>query len=269
MAQVASTTDKQANLAAVSEYVEAAAGQGAQLVVFPEYTMFNAAPMDASFVAAGEPLDGSFCEEVRRIASRFDITVAVGVLETTDATEDRVFNTIVVVGSDGRDVCRYRKEHLYDAFGTSESAFLLAGDNGGGVAFDVGGVRVGLMTCYDLRFPEMGRVVADAGAEVALIPSSWTPGPRKEDHWVTLTRARAIENVFYVAAVCQAPPISTGGTLLVDPMGAILADGGESPTLLVREIDLKRVAAVREQVPVLANRRYRVIAATDREGNAS
>ncbi len=258
LAQVASGTDKTANLTAVADFVEQAAGQDAQLVVFPEYTTFNKPPVDVSYVQAAEPLDGSFCTQIRELAARFGIIVALGVLETTEVA-DHAYNTIVVVGPDGGDLCTYRKEHLYDAFGGRESDFLLPGSNGGPVTFTVDGVRVGIMTCYDLRFPEMGRVIADAGAEVALIPSSWTPGPRKEDHWLTLTRARAIENVFYVAAVGQAPPFSTGGSLLIDPMGAVLADGGDEPNLIVRDIDVCRVATTRERVPVLENRRYRVV----------
>jgi deaminated glutathione amidase len=116
------------------------------------------------------------------------------------------------------------------------------------------------MTCYDLRFPEMGRVLADAGTELALIPSSWTPGPRKEDHWRILNRARAIENTYFVAGVCQAPPVSTGGSILVDPLGIVVGEMGEKPGLIVREIDRTRVEEVRDTLPVLSNRRFDVVA---------
>ncbi|MFJ9590746.1 carbon-nitrogen hydrolase family protein [Streptomyces acidicola] len=257
MAQIDSTADKDANLAKVRAAVADAAG--ADLVVFPEFTMYEHAEVGPWFVEAAEPLDGPFCTELAAIARNGGVHLAAGILESIPG-ENRAYNTIVVYAPSGELVAKYRKLHLYDAFGLRESDIIRPGEDFEPVTFTVNGVKVGVMTCYDLRFPESARSLADAGVDLALLPASWAPGHRKEDHLQVLTRARAIENTYFLATVCQAPPMATGGSLLVDPMGIVVGELGEVPALAVYEIDPERVTQVRRKNPCLSNRRFGVVA---------
>ncbi|MCW2643126.1 MAG: putative hydrolase [Dactylosporangium sp.] len=259
MGQIDSTADKADNLEKVHRMTAQAASEGAHLVVFPEYTMYQSKPLDLSSVAAAEPLDGPFCTAVRTLAAERRVAIAIGVLEEIPG-EDRAYNTIFIAGPDGSHVTEYRKLHLYDAFGDRESDILRPGEHCGAVTFEIAGVTVGVMTCYDLRFPEIARSLADAGAELAILPASWTPGPRKEDHWEVLTRARAIENTYFLASVSQAPPISTGGSLLVDPMGTVVGEIGENAGVGTYTVDPARVSQVRQKNPCLENRRFAISA---------
>lgn len=259
LAQVDSGTDKARNLARVREATERAADDGARLVVFPEYSMYEKKMVDATFASAAEPLDGRFATGVREVAARRGVTVAVGIVERA-AGDGRPFNTVLVVGPDGQTLARYRKVHLFDSAGFRESAAIHPADDLGAVTFAVDGLTAGLMTCYDLHFPEMGRVLADAGAGLVLVCSSWVPGPGKADQWAVLARARAIENGCFVAAVSQTPPVSIGRSLLVDPMGTVLGRLGEAPEVAAFSIDPELVAATRARNPSLAHRRFRTVA---------
>ncbi|MGB0099403.1 MAG: nitrilase-related carbon-nitrogen hydrolase, partial [Nocardioides sp.] len=146
--------------------------------------------------------------------------------------------------------------HLYDSFGYRESDRLTAGPTGSAwPVVDVGGFRIGLMTCYDLRFPEMARALVDAGAEVLVVPAAWVAGPRKVDHWRTLVRARAIENTVFVLAAGQSGPRYSGHSLVVDPLGDVLAEAGENDEVLGAELTRERLEESRRTNPSLANRR--------------
>jgi predicted amidohydrolase len=253
--QLPGSPDKDANLAIVAEQVGAAAAGGAGLIAFPEYAMYKQPVRDRGFLDAAEPLDGPFATRVRALAHEHRIAVAIGVQERIDG-EDRAYNTLLLVDETGGDVGAYRKLHLYDAFGGTESTWVRPGELDQPLVFDLGGFRAGTMTCYDLRFPEMARVLVDQGAEVLLIPAAWTPGPRKEDHWSTMVRSRAIENVAYVVAPGMAPPIGTGGSLIVDPMGVVLAELGEETAVAIADVSRTRLDAVRAKNPALQHRRY-------------
>ena len=255
--QTPGTPDKEANLATIAEMVGRAAADGTELIAFPEYAMFKQAGRDDRFYEEAEPLDGPFCEGIRRLARDHGTAIVVGIQEAT-ADDRRPYNTLLLVDRTGTDVGVYRKLHLYDAFGGTESTWVRPGELDQQLVFEIGGMRLGTMTCYDLRFPEMARALVDAGAEAILIPSAWTPGPRKEDHWSTLVRARAIENVSYVIAPGMAPPLCTGGSLIVDPMGVVLAEVGEDVGIGIAECTPERVAAVRAKNPALEHRRIGV-----------
>ena len=151
----------------------------------------------------------------------------------------------------------YRKIHLYDSFGYRESDRLLAGehDPAAPALVELDGWRLGLMTCYDLRFPELARRLVDAGAEVLVVPAAWVAGERKVDHWRTLARARAIENTAYVVAAGQPAPRYSGHSLVVDPFGDVLAEAGEGADLVRADLDPARLAEARRTNPSLANRR--------------
>jgi predicted amidohydrolase len=254
--QLPGSPDIAANLATISDQTAAAAAGGAGFIGFPEYAMFKQPIRDEGFLEAAEPLDGPFADAIRGLARTHSIAIAVGIQERIP-DEDRAYNTLLMVDEGGRDVGAYRKLHLYDAFGGTESRWVRPGDVDQQLVFDLAGFRVGTMICYDLRFPEMARVLIDQGAEVILLPAAWTPGPRKEDHWRTMVHARAIENVAYVVAPGMAPPIGTGGSLIVDPMGVTLAELGEETGIAIAEVDRARLESVRTKNPALGHRRLK------------
>lgn len=252
--QVTSGANKERNLADIAKEVVEAKSLGAELIAFPEYAMFKQAVRDAQFLTAVEDLDGPFATRVREMAQEHRIAIIVGLAERIP-DEDRAYNTLLVVSAQGEDLAVYRKIHLYDAFGGSESDWIRPGSVEQSLVVGIGDMRFGLMTCYDIRFPEMARLLVDRGAEVIVVPAAWTPGPRKEDHWRTLVRARAIENTAYVVAPGIAPPLCTGGSLIVDPMGVVLAEIGEGTGLAVANLSSERVADVRRTNPTLEHRR--------------
>jgi predicted amidohydrolase len=228
----------------------------ADLVVLPEAFARDFGPTTEELGPFAETDDGPFAQAVERLAARSGATVVAGMFEKS-ADPARPFNTLLVRGGAHAS---YRKIHLYDSFGYCESDRLSAGP-WSPVVLDVAGFRVGVMTCYDLRFPELGRALARQGAEVIVVPAAWVPGrteaehATKLDHWRTLSRARAIENTVYVVAVGQAAPRYTGCSLVVGPMGDVLAEAGAEPALLTVELTQDDLAHARSANPSLANRR--------------
>jgi predicted amidohydrolase len=225
---------------------------GPHLVVFPEVMMRDFGSPGSDISEFAEDLDGPFVKRLTELASTHGVTIVAGMFERSeDAT--RPYNTLVVVDGDGLRAS-YRKIHLYDSFGYKESLRLLAGDIEP-LVVEVGGFQVGLMTCYDLRFPELARALVDRGAEVLVVPAAWVAGPRKVDHWRTLLTARAIENTVYVAAAAQPGPRYTGHSLVVTPRGEVteIDEGGQAVQVRVERPVLDEVRA---ENPSLANRRF-------------
>lgn len=258
VAQFAPGSDKAENLAAIRRLAATAAARGAQLVVFPEYSSFFTPELGQAALDAAEPLDGPFVDGVAEVADALGVYIVAGMLERTD-DPSRFSNTIVAIAPGVGVEARYRKTHLYDAFGQRESDWVVAGPIEEPQTFAIGQLTVGIQTCYDLRFPEVTRRIVDAGAEVVLVPSEWVRGPLKEQHWRTLVTARAIENTVYVAAADQAPPIGVGNSMIVDPMGVELATIGEETDVAVAWISKSRLAQVRSTNPALALRRFAVV----------
>ncbi|MBO1267319.1 carbon-nitrogen hydrolase family protein [Arthrobacter cavernae] len=254
LGQLESGTDVKANLAAIDGFAAAAALDGAALVAFPEYATYEKKTVDATFPEVAEPLGGPVCQELARTARRHRIALVAGVVETSEEP-GKAYNTLVAFGPDGKQLAVYRKIHLFDAQGFGESTFIRPGPSTSPVVFEFGRARFGLMTCYDLRFPELARSLSDAGAQVLLVCSSWVPGTHKTEQWLALNAARAIENSVYVAGVCQAPPVSVGRSILVDPMGLIEADLGLEPGVRAVDVSLETVARVRELFPMFRQRR--------------
>jgi predicted amidohydrolase len=185
------------------------------------------------------------------------VTVLAGMFEVADGRH--VFNTVVAVGPGGELAGSYRKQHLFDALGWMESDRLLAGSPGDGLVLPVGDLTVGVMTCYDVRFPELARFLVDEGAQLLAIPSAWVAGEHKLEQWRALTTARAIENVCYVAGAVQTPPTYTGGSRVVDPWGVeIAAVEPATEGVAVADVSTEKVAECRQRMPSLANRRWRV-----------
>ena len=222
----------------------------ADLVVFPEAFARDFGPPDDALGGHAEPVDGPFVREVERLAGEWSTTLLAGMFEVSDDPA-RPFNTLVLRG---RATADYRKVHLYDSFGYLESDRLSAGPVDA-VTARLGEFTLGLMTCYDLRFPEQGRALVDAGADVLVVPSAWVAGERKVEHWRTLVRARAIENTAYVVAVGQPGPRYSGHSMVVDPLGDVVVEAGLEPASVSATLDPEVLVAARRTNPSLANRR--------------
>jgi deaminated glutathione amidase len=259
LAQIASGDDPAANLDEVEAKVGEAAAAGAELVVFPEATMRRFGP---GLRRVAEPLDGPWASRLAELARSARVTVVAGMF--TPADRNRVRNTLVAAGPDGTR--HYDKIHLFDAFGFAESDTVAAGDDP--VVIGVAGVPVGLTTCYDVRFPGLYTRLAEQGASIVCVAASWAAGPGKVDQWQLLTRARALDSTTFVLAAAQADPTTVGlepasgapagvgHSAAISPRGDVLAALGAEPDLLVVDLDLDEVAAARQAIPVLANRRF-------------
>lgn len=256
VAQFAPSASRAANLADIESAARSATARGARVIVFPEYSSYFVDPFDATLADHAEDLDGPFVSTLTALAGELDAVVVAGLLEKADDGR-RVRNTVVAVGAEGIRAV-YRKLHLYDAFGQRESDWVEPGEIGPAETFQVDGLRFGLMTCYDLRFPEVARTLADAGVDVALVPAEWVRGPLKEHHWQVLLQARAIENTFFVAAADHAPPLGVGHSMVVDPQGVPVAQIGTASDVAVAHVDPAAIARVRRVNPALALRRFRV-----------
>jgi predicted amidohydrolase len=257
VAQFAPGSDKEANLIAVRDLATEAAALGAGLVVFPEYSSHFVPALGQESLDAAEPLDGPFATAVGALAKVLGIHIVAGLLERA-ASGDRVSNTVIAMNPHGERVAKYRKMHLYDAFGQKESDWVVAGDIEPPETFTVGGLTVGLQTCYDLRFPEVTRRLVDAGADIVAVPSEWVRGPLKEHHWRTLVTARALENTIYMLAADHAPPVGVGNSMVVDPMGVELVTIGETTDVAVTHVSPARLEEVRRVNPALTLRRFKI-----------
>ncbi len=256
--QLVSGLDPAENRRMVAGRVAEAADAGAELVVLPEATMCTFGEPAFDLAGVAEPLDGPFVDALHQVAGRYGVTVVAGMFERS-AEPHRAYNTAVAVGPGGLDAA-YRKIHLFDALGARESDRLVAGDPAKDVVtFGLGAWRVGLMTCYDLRFPELARALCDAGATVVCVPAHWYPGPGKAEVWETLVAARAIENTAYVVAAGKPMPEAVGRSRVVDPAGVVLAALlGTGEGTAAAELSLDRLAEVRAALPLLEHRRFRV-----------
>ncbi len=257
VAQFAPGDDAAKNLDDIRRLATVAVRRGAKLVVFPEYSSFFTPELGAQSVAAAESLDGRFATSLASLSAELNVHIVAGMLEAV-ADPARFSNTLVAFDAAGTFVAKYRKIHLYDAFGFKESDWVVPGAVETPETFPLGDLTVGLQTCYDVRFPEVTRRIVDAGADLVLLPSEWVRGPLKEHHWRTLVVARALENTVYVAAADQAPPIGAGNSMIVDPMGVELATIGENEDVALAWVSAVRIAEVRKLNPALALRRFTV-----------
>ncbi len=260
--QMCSTTDPPANLETADRLVRRAAGDGAQLVVLPEKWPSLGAGGDVR--AGAQTLDGSAISWARAIAAELRVDLVAGSLsEAPVAGEDRGANTSVHVGPDGDIKAVYRKVHMFDVLvdGTDyrESRHEAPGDQLV-VSVAADDTPIGLSVCYDLRFPELYRILALQGARILIVPSAFTWATTLQ-HWEVLLRARAIENQCFVVAANQhsehAPGVRSGGhSMVVDPWGVVLARaGGDRDAVVLADLDLGHQETVRSTFPSLANRR--------------
>jgi predicted amidohydrolase len=223
------------------------------LVLLPEAAMRDFGKPGSDLSGVAEPMDGPYVQRLTELAAEHDTTVVAGMFEVAE-DPSRPYNTLAVVDASGLRAS-YRKIHLYDSFGYRESDRLSAGPLEP-VLVEVGGVSVGLMTCYDLRFPELARELVRRGAQLLVVPSAWVAGPAKVHHWRTLAVARAIENTVFLAAVGQPGPRYTGHSLVVGPAGDLVAELGDGEHVVTASVSTEDLEKVRADNPSLLNRRF-------------
>jgi predicted amidohydrolase len=257
--QLNSNGDKDRNLAAAERLVRAAAADGAEFVALPE--KWNLLAGGQELVAGAEPLDGPSLTSAREWARDLGIHLLAGSISERGGEGEKASNTSVLIGPEGDDLAVYRKIHMFDvdAGGVSyrESEFERPGSEP--VTAALGELTAGLTVCYDLRFPELFRILALRGARLIAVPSAFTLATGR-DHWEVLLRARAIENQLFVIAPNQwgeAPPhySSFGRSAIVDPWGVVLASAPDGEGFAAAELDFAAQNRVRESLPSLANRR--------------
>jgi predicted amidohydrolase len=259
LVQLDATDDVDGNIERATALADEAARGGARLIALPEYLQFRGP--DDGFRASARPIPGEHTDAFADVARRHQTWILVG--SVAERTDDplRPANTSVLIDPNGDIAATYRKIHLFDVAvdqgpSDTESARVTPGDRAVTALLD--GTILGLTICYDVRFPELYRTLALAGAEIITVPANFTERTGR-DHWEVLLRARAIENGAYVLA-----PAQTGGgprtpaygrSMVVDPWGTVVAQAADTVGIVRAELDLTRVAAVRRQIPALANRR--------------
>ena len=256
--QMRSSEDKMENLELSVGFIREAAKKKSNLICFPEFQMaYSPVSQSANQLSeiAESVNDGNFITTLRKAAKVNKISIISTIYEKSNSRfNNRVYDTVVLIDSKGEISSVYRKLHLYDALGFKESDKMMAGNMiEKPVKTSVG--NIGLMICYDIRFPEMSRILTVKGANVLVSPSAWVHGVMKEEHWQTLLKARAIENGLYIIAPDQVGNIFSGRSMAVDPFGVVLLDMGNREGMEVVELDKSRVQKVRELLPLLKNRR--------------
>jgi len=253
LVQQASTLDpaeNRATLDALAADLDGPSG-AVDLVVLPEAFARDFGEAGSDLAPHAETLDGPFACRLRELAEQSGTAWLAGMFEKADDPA-RPWNTLVL--AERGAVTTYRKIHLYDSFGYRESDTISKGALEP-CTVDIGGFPLGLMTCYDLRFPELARALSRAGAEAIVVPAAWVAGDLKVEHWRTLLRARAIENTVWVVGVGQPGPRYTGHTIVVAPDGEVVVEAGTEPAVLDATLDREAVADVRRTNPSLTNRR--------------
>jgi predicted amidohydrolase len=257
--QMTSRQDKAANLERAESLVARAASTGADVVVLPE--KWNLIGSADDYRAAAEPLDGGpSVAAMSRWARTLGVTLVGGSITERREGRDKLSNTCCVFDPEGERVAVYRKIHLFDVEVAGQIYRESEAEEPGTdpVVARVENWAVGLTVCYDIRFPELYRILALEGAELATVPAHFTT-PTGKDHWHVLLRARAIENQYYVVAAGQVGETlpgkpAYGRSLIVDPWGIVLAQAPDEETVITAEIDRARLREIRAKLPSLANR---------------
>ncbi|AFZ71218.1 putative amidohydrolase [Caldisphaera lagunensis DSM 15908] len=255
LTQLVSSRKKEENISKIEKFVKIAKNLGADMVVFPEIFMIHFTSDDSleKRASEAESLDGNFVKNILKLSKQYNISITVGMYESIK-NNLKVYNTTITTNDNGELLNVYRKTHLYDAFNFKESDFYEPSNNKYEV-FDFKGFKIGIMVCYEVRFPEIARSLTLKGAEVIIIPSAWVKGYNKEEHWITLIKARALENTVYVATSNQIGNIYTGITSFVDPLGVILHRMNEDEGIIIGEVKKERLKEVRNILPVINQRR--------------
>ncbi|MGQ0606558.1 MAG: carbon-nitrogen hydrolase family protein [Candidatus Nitrosotenuis sp.] len=255
LVQFRAHANKKQNLKKILRYISEAAKKGVELCTFPEFMMFYTTSKQSAKQLAeqAESINGSFVKEIAKAAKNNKIQV-IGTIYEQSKKKNRVYDTAFLINKSGKVVSTYRKIHLYDALGFKESNKLEPGHKITPPTKTTLG-KIGMLICYDLRFPEMSRILASSGSEILVVPSAWVQGSNKEEHWITLNKTRAIENGCYVIAPGHLGNIYCGRSLVVDPYGKILLDMKHKSGIGIVDISLDLVKKTRLSLPLLKNRR--------------
>ena len=258
--QLNATEDTDRNVDTADRLVRDAAGLGAELIVLPEkWSVLGTAEQST---AAADPLDGRFISWARSTAAELGIDLVAGSIVERVEGQEKAANTSVHVGPDGDIRAVYRKLHMFDVEVDGDTYAESATEDPGDevvVSELANGVPLGMSICYDVRFPELYRILAMRGAEVVTVPAAFTLATTR-DHWEVLLRARAIENQCFVIAPNQIgahPPGNRcgGRSMIIDPWGLVLALAPDAETAIVAELDFETLRRVRRRIPALAHRR--------------
>ena len=262
--QLNSTPEMEVNLARAQVLVEEAASRGAQLVALPEH--FACYGVDADTAAAAQPLDGPLVSHFQELAARMGIFLLLGSFPERVPGKARPYNASVLLDPRGKLIAHYRKLHLFDVDvpggpAHRESECTHPGEDVVAAALPGQPFTAGLAICYDLRFPELFRLLVDQGANLILLPAAFTATTGR-DHWEVLLRARAIENLAYVVAPAQYGEHvpgrrSHGRSLIVDPWGTVLAQAPDGEGIIYARLDYERLQRLRRSLPALRHRRLR------------
>jgi len=258
LVQMKSSLHKEENLAHSLRLIKQAAENNAQLVCFPEFQMAYSPPEQKreQLYQVAEKINGNFISKLLNSAKKNKINVIATIYEiiNTNKQNHKVSDTAVLISDRGKLESVYRKIHLYDALGFKESKKLTAGNIiERPIKTSVG--TLGLLICYDMRFPEISRILTVNGASILVSPSAWVSGIMKEEHWEIMLKARAIENGVYVIAPNQLGNIYSGRSMVIDPFGSTLVDMGNREGMELVDIDNSRVDTIRGTLPLLENRR--------------
>ncbi len=252
--QMRTSLNKQENLTKILEYINLASRKKAELCVFPEFMMFYYDPKNISIQDLAENIDGPFVTAISNAAQSNSINVIGTFCEKDKAGSNKVYDTSFFIDKFGVVVTTYQKIHLYDAFGYKESNYILPGSK---IAkpIDTKMGKIGMLICYDLRFPEISRILTVRGSEILVIPSAWINGYMKEQHWITLNKTRAVENGCYVIASNQVDNVYCGRSMVIDPMGKTILDMKKNEGISIAEISTTMIQKTRTNLPLLKHRR--------------
>ncbi len=251
LAQIMTEKEKDKNLLKIKNIIK---NSETDAIVFPEFSNFYASDLKPEEVYKNAETDESdFLNEIIYLASNSKKWVILGVYEKSEDFP-KTYSSVYVIEPEGKILSKYRKTHLFRALGYDESLYLKPSNNGFSV-FEINGIKIGLMICYEIRFPEVARSLALKGAEVIIAPSAWLKGYNKEEQWITLAKARAMENTAYLLTSNQIGNIYTGITVAVDPAGIIKARASECEEIVEVKISKDRLRLVRNTLPLLEQRR--------------
>lgn len=262
VAQFPASNDIEENKRYIHQLTQEAVDAGVELLVFPEASMCSFASELSVLRELAEQQSPHFIGCMKDLAEQYRLHIIVGVLSLHPEEGDtRVTNQLLLIDDQGQVQLAYSKIHVYDAFKFKESdkvkPAVLYGDGREYGVYRLKGFSIGLINCYDLRFPELARELVNRGVDVLSVSANWIPGSYKELHWDILLRARAIENTCYVLASGQTAPKGIGQSMIIDPMGTTLAACAEQVGVQVHTLSSTRIRDVRELLPCLENRRLK------------
>lgn len=244
----------QENLETCKKYIEQAVEQGVDLLVLPEGILARDIADPDLVRRAAQNLDGPFVSELLKFSRPLPITVLMTIHVPSDEADEKVWNIHLGIHR-GQIIAKYKKLHLYDAFTMKESTNVVPGNEVPPLV-EVNGFKLGLMTCYDVRFPELSRRLVLDGADALVLPAAWVKGPLKEHHWDTLITARALENTCYMLAIGESGPRNIGLSKVIDPLGVTITSATEQDGLVISVINKERIEYARSILPALENRRF-------------